>query len=214
MTLMIKYYSLEINFVTHFVGKIFALLGPTGCGKTSLIKVILGRIQIDSGSVLVYGMKPGTKNSGIPGPAVGYMPQELALFEEFTIEEILKYYGMIYHLKAAELNDRIDSLIELLNLPERTRPVTKLSGGQQRRVSIAVTLIHRPKLIVLDEPTVGVDSLLRHKIWKYLQYLSQQNGIQESNKNTFIQSSQRTYLCVLNFYAYIYRVSNKEIPQI
>ena len=105
------------------------------------------------------------------------MPQELALFEEFTIREILTYYGSIYHLQGEELSHRIDCLLEILNLPEKSRPISKLSGGQQRRVSIAITMIHKPKLIILDEPTVGVDSLLRKKIWNYLEDICERFGL-------------------------------------
>ena len=124
----------------------------------------------------MFGVPPGSSHLTVPGIGVGYMPQELALFEEFTINEILTYYGFIYNLKGIELKERIESLIKLLNLPEKSRSISRLSGGQQRRVSIAITLIHRPKLIVLDEPTVGVDSLLRHRIWNHLKDLCQQNG--------------------------------------
>ncbi|CAG2177469.1 unnamed protein product, partial [Oppiella nova] len=138
-------------------GKIFALLGPNGTGKTTLIRVILGRLKPTHGSIRVFGAQPGTKGSAIPGAGVGYMPQELALFDEFTINEILIYYGMLYHIKREELMNRIANLRELLHLPEKSRIISRLSGGQQRRVSIAITMIHRPRLIILDEPTVGVD---------------------------------------------------------
>ena len=132
------------------------------------MRSILGRIRLKSGSIRVFGVRIGSKQSDIPGPGAGYMPQELALFDEFTIQEILTYYGTVYHLSAEELNKRINQLIHLLNLPEKSRIICQLSGGQQRRVSIAITMIHRPQLIILDEPTVGVDPLLRQKIWKYL----------------------------------------------
>ncbi|XP_054160812.1 ABC transporter G family member 23-like [Oppia nitens] len=158
------------------IGKIFALLGPNGTGKTTLIRTILGRLRCSSGSVKVFGLRTGTHESDIPGPGVGYMPQELALFEEFTIAECLTYYGTIYHIGRDDINIRIDALIELLNLPEKTRPVGRLSGGQQRRVSIAITMIHKPKLIILDEPTVGVDSLLRRRIWDYLEDICKNFG--------------------------------------
>ncbi|CAG2113617.1 unnamed protein product, partial [Medioppia subpectinata] len=150
-------------------GKIFALLGPNGTGKTTFIRTILGQLKCKSGTIRVFGVRSGSKYSDIPGPGVGYMPQELALFEEFTIGEILSYYGTIYHLYGNDMQQRIDALIQLLNLPEKTRLISQLSGGQMRRVSIAITMIHKPKLIILDEPTVGVDSLLRRRIWDHLE---------------------------------------------
>ena len=157
-------------------GKIFALLGPNGTGKTTLIRSILGRLKYSSGIIRVFGIRPGSKHSDIPGPGVGYMPQELALFEEFTIREILRYYGNLYHMESDELLNRIDNLIEILNLPESSRPISRLSGGQRRRVSIAITMVHRPRLIILDEPTVGVDPMLRLRMWQYLENCCKRYG--------------------------------------
>ncbi|XP_054159270.1 ABC transporter G family member 23-like [Oppia nitens] len=167
-----------LNKLSLFVpkGKIFALLGPNGTGKTTLIRAILGRIQLESGIIRVFDGIPGSPKSDIPGKGVGYMPQELALFEELTISEILKYYGNLYHMDSCELSNRVDNLIEILNLPEKSRTISKLSGGQRRRVSIAITMIHKPKLIILDEPTVGVDSILRLRIWQYLEKCCQTYG--------------------------------------
>ena len=126
----------------------------------------------------MFGVRPGSERSDIPGVGVGYMPQDLALFQEFTINEILVYYGTIYHLTKSEISQRIAELTNFLNLSEKERPVSRLSGGQQRRVSIAITLIHRPKLLILDEPTVGVDSLLRNQIWQYLDQICHAYGKQ------------------------------------
>jgi ABC-type multidrug transport system ATPase subunit len=136
----------------------------------------LGLLKPKSGCIEVFGKEPNSKYSYIPGSGVGYMPQEIALFNEFTIGEILKYFGIIYHMKSDVIEKRIQHLIELLRLPKKDRKIGELSGGQQRLVSIAVTMIHRPPLLILDEPTVGVDSLLRCQIWIYLENICRNEG--------------------------------------
>ncbi|KPM03430.1 ABC transporter sub-family G-like protein 6 [Sarcoptes scabiei] len=157
-------------------GKIFALLGSNGCGKTTMLRLILGRIKPKSGYIRVFGVEPGSKHSRIPGPGVGYMPQEISLIPEFTIQETLQYFGQIYHMDSRKLYDRIAQLIDLLNLPDRHRLVQRLSGGQKRLVSLAVTLVHQAPLVILDEPTVGVDSMLRHRIWLHLDRMCSEEG--------------------------------------
>ena len=109
------------------------------------------------------------------------MPQEVALYYEFTIAETLTYYGLLNHMSVDTINNRINVLTDLLSIPDRTRVLSKLSGGQQRLVSMAVTMIHSPKLLILDEPTVGVDSLIRQRIWSYLENISKNDGIFKIN---------------------------------
>ncbi|EFX78467.1 ABC protein, subfamily ABCH [Daphnia pulex] len=157
-------------------GTIYGLLGASGCGKTTLLSCIVGRRSFDSGEVLVFGGEPGSVESGIPGPRVGYMPQELALYGEFTIKETLQYFGRIYNLPATFVKSQMEFLFNLLDLPPGHRYVKTLSGGQQRRVSFAVALFHEPELLILDEPTVGVDPLLRQSIWNHLVRLSTDHG--------------------------------------
>lgn len=149
-------------------GAIYGLLGASGCGKTTLLSCIVGRRRLNSGEIWVLGGKPGGAGSGVPGPRIGYMPQEIALFGEFSIRETLIYFGMIADMPRKELEERIDFLITLLQLPNPNRPVKNLSGGQQRRTSLAAALIHSPELLILDEPTVGVDPVLRQSIWDHL----------------------------------------------
>lgn len=158
-------------------GKIYGLLGPSGCGKTTLLRCIVGRLNPRQGSVHVFGRRPGRSGSYIPGPGVGYMPQELTLYPEFSIHETLTYFGRLFRIESHVLRERTAFLLRFLGLPEKGRLVKNLSGGQKRRVSLAAALIHRPPLLILDEPTVGVDPLLRQSIWHYLVTLTHREAI-------------------------------------
>ncbi|WAR05285.1 ABCGK-like protein [Mya arenaria] len=167
--------SLNINVPR---GCIYGLLGPSGCGKTTLLRSVLGRLQVDSGHVVVLGDKPGAHGHKVPGSMVGYMPQETALFVDLTIAETLQYYGRLHKMTSQLIQTRSDFLVEFLSLPDKHRLVSQLSGGQMRRVSFCVALLHEPELLILDEPTVGVDPLLRERIWDHLINITSHTGNQ------------------------------------
>uniref|UniRef100_A0A8C6UJH1 ATP-binding cassette, sub-family H, member 1 n=1 Tax=Neogobius melanostomus TaxID=47308 RepID=A0A8C6UJH1_9GOBI len=133
-------------------GQIYGLLGPSGCGKTTLLKCIVGTLKI----------------SRVPGKMVGYMPQDLALYSEFTICDTLTFFGRLHGLTRKETQARMAFLIDFLDLPQKNSLVRNLSGGQKRRVSLGAALLQNPELLILDEPTVGVDPVLRTKIWQHL----------------------------------------------
>ncbi|XP_071441834.1 ABC transporter G family member 23-like [Hetaerina americana] len=149
-------------------GTIYGLLGASGCGKTTLLTCIVGRRRLNTGEIWVLGGKPGSEGSGVPGKRVGYMPQETALYSEFTIRETMLYFGWIFGMSTNAIDQRLEFLTKLLELPPAHSQVKNLSGGQQRRVSLSAAFIHEPELLILDEPTVGVDPLLRQSIWKHL----------------------------------------------
>ena len=153
-------------------GSIYGLLGPSGCGKTTLLKVLLGRLVPWGGNALALGSAPGEPGAPVPGPAVGYAPQELALYEDLSIGETLHFHGQLQLMDHAQVAQRQAWLLEFLDLPSAERVVGKLSGGQKRRVSLAVALLHEPQLLLLDEPTVGIDPELRARIWDHLRTIA------------------------------------------
>lgn len=158
-------------------GSIYGLLGASGCGKTTLLKCMIGMTIPRYGYMDVFGRKPRDPDSGIPGKLVGYMPQDVALYNDLTIQETLVYFGRLYFMPWAKMMLQIDYLIDMLDLPDKRRLISTLSGGQMRRVSFAAALIHEPPLVILDEPTAGVDPILRSNIWKYLVNISRNSHI-------------------------------------
>lgn len=178
-------------------GAIYALLGPSGCGKTTLCNCITGRNRPTHGSVEVFKKTPGRPGSHIPGPIIGYMPQEIALFPDFSIEETLMYFSKLYRLDPERAVDRVDFLVDFLELPDKRRMVANLSGGQQRRVSLAAALIHSPPLLILDEPTVGVDPVLRQIIWDYLVLLSTKEKLSIIITTHYIEEARAANVCGL-----------------
>ncbi|XP_014283298.3 ABC transporter G family member 23 [Halyomorpha halys] len=157
-TYVLKGLSMAVNS-----GTIYALLGPSGCGKTTLLNCIIGRTSLDAGTIRLSVSRRDD---------VGYMPQSVALYMMLSIQETLAYYGRVYGLEEEDIQVQAVKLSQLLELPPFHRINDTLSGGQQRRVSLAVSLIHNPQLLILDEPTVGLDPILSESIWQYLMKLS------------------------------------------
>ena len=150
----------------------YALMGSSGCGKTTLISCIVGVNQLDSGKIEVFNDEVGKNNMKI-----GYMPQDISLVPEFSSKEMFYLYGTIFGMAKNEIRERYRFLMKLLELPDGNRFVRDCSGGQQRRISFALTLVHEPEILILDEPTVGVDPLLRHKIWEFLVELTRSKNV-------------------------------------
>ncbi|CAG2164857.1 unnamed protein product [Oppiella nova] len=198
----------EINNANLCVprGVIYGLLGPSGCGKTTLLRCIIGRLKPRKGLVRVFDTQPGakgTRESGVPGPGIGYMPQELALISQFTIKETLRYYAGFCNTDRTIFTKRMHFLLQLLELSHlENKFVDNLSGGQKRRVSLAIALINNPPLLILDEPTVGVDPILRECIWNYLVQISKE-GLTSSGADILMNSreiSRYSVDCYLNVY--------------
>ncbi|CAL8136360.1 unnamed protein product [Orchesella dallaii] len=153
-------------------GSVYALLGSSGCGKTTLLSCILGMSRVNEGSIFVYGENARINNIGIPGRNVGFMPQQISLYPEFTIQESFNYFASLGGSTNNQCVAKSEFFTLLLKLPSLNRKISTLSGGEQRRVSFAAALINEPPLLVLDEPTVGIDPIVRQTIWRYLEDLA------------------------------------------
>jgi ABC-2 type transport system ATP-binding protein len=151
-------------------GAFVALLGPNGAGKSTLINILSGRCEPDHGTVRVAGRRLGASDPALR-TLIGIVPQEIRFDYVFTVEEILRMELGFYGLRPDEA--RLDFLLERLALaPKRREKVRSLSGGMQRRLMIARALVHRPRLLLLDEPTAGVDLNLRHDLYAFLRELN------------------------------------------
>ena len=153
-------------------GEIYGLLGPNGAGKTTLIRCLLGLIVPDSGAVTVLGHRMPNREVMAE---VGYMPQSPALYPDLTVHENVTFFAAIHGLDGRTSRERVRELLELVDLASRARSVVAtLSGGMRQRVSLACALVHRPRLLLLDEPTVGVDPQLRVELWQRFAHMSAQ----------------------------------------
>ena len=149
-------------------GEIFGLLGPNGAGKTTIINILCGLRHFNSGEVRICNCSVKDEMGKIK-PLIGVVPQDIALYPTLTAYENLKIFGGIYGLKKKELNERVDELLELFGLEKsKNRYVSNYSGGMKRRVNLIAGLLHRPQLLFLDEPTVGIDVQSRHVILENL----------------------------------------------
>ncbi len=166
-TVALKGLSLEVN-----KGEFFALLGPNGSGKSTMINIISGPTKKTSGQVTVCGLDIDEKRQESKF-ALGVVPQEISADSFFSVNETLilqsGYFGIRHNQK------RIDDILEKLNLQDKKHANTRaLSGGMKRRLMVAKALVHDPKVLILDEPTAGVDVELRHNLWQYMRQLNQE----------------------------------------
>ena len=145
-------------------GETYGLLGPNGAGKTTTIRMVCGLLRPDAGTVHVAGRQVSTA----AGPAkelIGFVPQDVALYPDLSVRENLRFFGRLYRLPRRRLERRVDEVLDLIDLRSRAGDrVDSLSGGMRRRLNIGAGLVHSPTLLVLDEPTVGVDPQSRHAI--------------------------------------------------
>lgn len=152
-------------------GEIFGLVGPDGAGKTTLIRMLCGIITPTTGTVTLRGSAPGGREK--TGGTLGYMPQRFSLYGDLTVMENINFYGRLYGLGRPAIKERAGEMLEMTNLARFTsRLADNLSGGMKQKLSLTCALLSRPDLIILDEPTFGVDPESRKEFWKILYQLN------------------------------------------
>ncbi|MCV9929611.1 ABC transporter ATP-binding protein [Flavobacterium sp. LS1R49] len=168
-------YSLNDLTLTINEGQIFGLLGPNGAGKTTLISMLCGLVKPTSGSFTISDMAYANNATKIK-KIIGVVPQEYALYPTLTARENLHYFGSMYGLKGQDLKDKVIETLDLLGLLKfADKRIETFSGGMKRRINLIAGILHNPKIIFLDEPTVGVDVQSKNAIIDYLKHLNQ-NG--------------------------------------
>lgn len=181
--------SLEVN-----KGEMFALVGPDGVGKTTLIRMLCGIVKPDSGSVSVLGFDVDKQSDEVK-KRIGYLSQKFSLYGDLTIDENIEFFAEIHGVW--DYKARRDELLEFTRLtPFRTRLAEKLSGGMKQKLALACTLIHTPEIIFLDEPTTGVDPVSRRDFWKVLSSLLR-TGITIVMTTPYLDEAERCHRVAL-----------------
>jgi ABC-2 type transport system ATP-binding protein len=163
--------ALDSLDLTIQAGEIFGLVGPDGAGKTTTIRLLAGLLNISSGSATVAGFDL-KKNAEAVKPKIGYMAQQFSLYGDLSVEENLAFFADIYDVRGKERQQRTNRLLKFAQLTEfRQRRAIHLSGGMQKKLALACTLIHQPEVLLLDEPTTGVDPVSRREFWDILSEL-------------------------------------------
>jgi ABC-2 type transport system ATP-binding protein len=186
-----RYGSIEalrgISFNVHR-GEMFGLIGPDGAGKTTAIRALCGLLHVDGGSISVLGHDPITQHRKVTG-VVGYLSQRFSLYGDLSIDENIAFFAEIHGVR--DYHARRDRLLEMTQLSRfRDRLADQLSGGMKQKLALACTLVHEPQVIVLDEPTTGVDPVSRREFWKLLsQFLAQ--GITILMSTPYLDEAER-----------------------
>jgi ABC-2 type transport system ATP-binding protein len=191
---LVKRYGrrLAVDDVSFFIraGERYGLLGPNGAGKTTTISMVCGLLPPDAGSVEVAGALIDQRATDARA-AIGYVPQEIALYPDLTGRENLRFFARLYGLRGTRRDERVAACLDLVGLADRAdERVDRYSGGMQRRLNIAAGLLHEPRLLVLDEPTVGVDPQSRHAILESVESLGS-SGLAVLYTTHYMEEAQR-----------------------
>jgi ABC-2 type transport system ATP-binding protein len=165
-----KFRALHDISVSLPAGKVIGFIGPSGAGKTTLIRTIVGRQKIAGGEVSVFGQPAG---SAALRSQMGYMTQSTAVYFDLTVRQNLRYFALMYGMRRREARQAVNGILKEVDMTAQAdKLVSDLSGGQKQRVSLGIALMGHPKLMILDEPTVGLDPVLRDQLWGLFRQLT------------------------------------------
>lgn len=171
-------------------GDTFGLLGPNGAGKTTSINILSTILKPDSGQVIINGLDLASNKEACK-LMIGVVPQEISLYEVLSAYENLFFWGSLYRISGQKLHDKINSVLELVGLYDRRNDAIKTySGGMKRRINIASAILHNPKILLMDEPTVGIDPQSRNRIFEIIQELNQ-NGMTIIYTTHYMEEAER-----------------------
>ena len=172
-------------------GELTALVGPDGAGKTTLIRLIAGLLAVSSGTLQVLGIDPAAQPQRVQD-RIGYMPQRFGLYEDLSVQENLDLYADLHGVTAAERNQRYPQLMQMTDLGRFTdRLAGRLSGGMKQKLGLACTLVRSPQLLLLDEPTVGVDPLSRRELWLIIEHLVREQGLTVLTSTSYLDEAEK-----------------------
>lgn len=173
-------------------GEIFAFLGPNGAGKSTTIKMLTTLLDATSGEILINGKNPAHNKDGVR-KSFGIVFQDPSLDDEMTAYENMKLHAVLYSVPRREMNSRIEELLTFVELWDRKNDMVKtFSGGMKRRLEIARGLLHHPKILFLDEPTLGLDPQTRNHMWQYVENLSKKEGMTVFFTTHYMEEAERT----------------------
>ena len=184
-----------LSFDVH-AGEIFGLVGPDGAGKTTTLRMLAGIMPMDAGKARVAGFDVTRDPEGAKH-GLSYMPQRFGLYEDLTVDENIRFYADLFGVKRAERAERSTQLLQAAGMSEfRARLAGKLSGGMKQKLGLVCALIHKPKVILLDEPTTGVDPVSRRDFWRILYELAAE-GVAILTSTAYLDEAERCHRVLL-----------------
>jgi ABC-2 type transport system ATP-binding protein len=175
-------------------GRIYGLVGPDGAGKTTTLRILCGALLADSGRALVAGIDIGKDPEGVRRH-IGYMPQRFSLYGDLTVLENMRFFADVYRVPRGERAALTERLLEFSQLAQfRDRRADALSGGMKQKLALACTLIHRPRVLLLDEPTTGVDPVARREFWDILRDAVNQDGMTVLVSTPYMDEADRCHV--------------------